>query len=57
MNNRKPVAIIPCTASTRARRSGGRLPENKASAALHTPSMNTHRTIDPSWFPHTPVIR
>ncbi len=24
--------------------------------APHSDSMNTQRTIEPSWFPHTPVI-
>ena len=56
MNSRKPTPIMPCTASTRARSSGGRLSQNSATAAPHSDSMNTHRSIEPSWFPQTPVI-
>ncbi len=56
MNSRKPTAIMPCTASTRARSAGGRLLENSATAAAHSDSMKTHRSIEPSWFPQTPVI-
>ena len=56
MNSRKPTPIMPCTASTRARSSGGRLLLNTATAAAHSDSMNTHRSMEPSWFPHTPVI-
>ena len=56
MNSRKPTAIMPCTASTRARRAGGKLSLNSATAAEHSDSMNTHSSMEPSWFPHTPVI-
>ena len=56
MNSRKPTAIMPWTASTRARNAGGRLSLNSATAAAHSDSMNTHRSIEPSWFPQTPVI-
>ena len=53
---RKPNPIIPCTDSTRARNSGGRLPPNSATPAPNTASINTQRSIDPSWLLHTPVI-
>ena len=56
MNSRNPVAIMPWTARTRARNAGGRLSLNSATAAAHSDSMNTHRSIEPSWFPQTPVI-
>lgn len=44
---------MPCTESTRARSSGGRLPLNSATAALHSDSINTHSSIEPSWLPLT----
>ncbi len=55
MNSRKPNPIIACTASTRARSGGGRLRPKPATAAPNRPSMNTHRSIEPSWLLHSPV--
>ncbi len=55
MNSRKPAAIIPCTASTRARSCGGRLSLNSVTAAPHSESMNTQSSIEPSWLLHTPA--
>ena len=56
MNSKKPTPIIPCTDSTRARSSAGRLSQNSDTSAPHSDSMKTHRIIEPSWFPQTPVI-
>ena len=47
---------MPCTASTRACNAGGRLLLNSATAAAHNDSMNTHSSMEPSWFPQTPLI-
>ena len=48
MNSRNPLPIIPCTANTRARNSGGRLSLNTAIAALQTERMNTQSSMEPS---------
>ena len=55
MNSRKPTPIRPWIASTRALRVGGRLRPNQATRAPNRARISTHRTIEPSWFPHTPV--
>ena len=54
MNKMKPAAIMACTASTRARRLGGRLRPNAATAAPYTERISTHSSMEPSWFAHTP---
>ena len=56
MNNRKPAPIMPCTASTRARNSRGKLVPKSATAAPHSARISTQSSIEPSWFPHTPLI-
>ncbi len=56
MNRKNPVPTMPCTASTRARRLGGRLRPNSATAAPNKVRISTHSSIEPSWLPHTPVI-
>ena len=45
-----------CTASTRALRVGGRLPPNQAAIAPNSVRISTQSSIDPSWFPQTPLI-
>ncbi len=55
MKARKPIPTIACTASTRAFSVGGRLRPNRATAALNSASTSTHSSIEPSWFPHTPL--
>ena len=56
MKARKPTPIMPCTASTRAFSVGGRLLPNSATAAPNSARMRTQSSIEPSWFPQTPVI-
>jgi hypothetical protein len=53
---RNPAAIQACTASARALRVAGRPCPNRATAAPKPASIRIHNSIDPSWFPHTPVI-
>ena len=52
----KPTAIRAWTASARARRPGGRLRPNPATAAPYMLRIRTQRSMEPSWFPHTPEI-
>ena len=56
MNSRKAAPIEPCTASTFAFSSRGRLLPKVATAAPNSDRISTHSTIEPSWFPHTPEI-
>jgi len=56
MKAKKPAPIMPWMARTRARRSGGKLVPNHATAAPNNVSISTHSTIEPSWFDQTPVI-
>ena len=55
MKARKAAPIAPCTASTRARRPGGRCSPKLAAAAPNSARISTHMSIEPSWFPQTPV--
>ena len=54
MNKRKPAPIKAWTESTRARKSGGRLPPKAATVAANRVSIRTQSRRDPSWFPQTP---
>jgi hypothetical protein len=56
MKAMKPMLIMPCTASARARKAGGRLRPSTATSAPKTDRIVTQRTSEPSWFPHTPLI-
>ena len=56
MKARKVTAMPACTESTLARRVAGRLLPKRATAAPNTARISTHRSIEPSWFPHTPEI-
>ncbi len=56
MKRRNAAAIEPCTASTFALSSRGRLVPKVATAAPNRARISTHSTIEPSWFPHTPEI-
>ena len=44
----KATATHACTASTRARRRGGKLPPNAATAAPNSARISAHRSIEPS---------
>ena len=39
-----------------ARKAGGRLSPKTAAAAPNSARISTHSSIDPSWFPQTPLI-
>ena len=56
MKARKAKPIQPCTESTSAFSRSGRLVPKAATRAPKSARMSTHRSIEPSWFPHTPVI-
>ena len=56
MNRMKATAIQDCTASTLALSVAGRLPPNIATSAPNSARISTHSSIEPSWFPHTPLI-
>ena len=56
MKAKKAAAMADCTASTLARRPGGRLPPNQAAEAPNSVRISTQRSIDPSWFPQVPLI-
>ncbi len=51
------TAIDACTDSTLAFSVAGKLRPKAATAAPNSERINTHRTIDPSWFPQTPAMR
>ena len=55
MNARNAAPIAPCTDSTLARRPGGRCSPNTAAVAPNSARISTHSSIEPSWFPQTPV--
>ena len=50
------MPISAWMASTRARSVSGRLAPNSATAAPNTARISAHRSMLPSWFPHTPEI-
>jgi hypothetical protein len=52
----KPVATMPWIASTRARNVCGSSAPNTATAAPNSARMRIQSSIEPSWFPQTPVI-
>ena len=56
MKRRKAAAIQPCTASTRARSARGQVAaESRDQRAEAASRISTQRSIEPSWFPQTPV--
>ncbi len=56
MKSTNAAAIHDCTASTLAFSVAGRLPPASATSAPNSARISTHSSIEPSWFPHTPVI-
>ncbi len=52
--NATPIAA--CTPSTRARSVGGSDWPNHAAQAPNSATISTHSSMDPSWFPHVPLI-
>ncbi len=54
--SRKATAIQAWTDRTSARSRSGRFWLNTATSAPNSARISTHRSIDPSWFPQTPVI-
>jgi hypothetical protein len=58
VNRMKAMKATPteaCTASTRARSLSGRLPPNHPAMAPKRARISTQSSIEPSWFPQTPV--
>ena len=56
MKAKKATPTIAWTPSTRARSVGGRLPPNQAASAPNRARISTQSSIEPSWFPQTPLI-
>ena len=56
MNSRNAAAIQDWTQSTSPRRSAGMPREATATAAAKVARISTQSSIEPSWFPQTPVI-
>ncbi|MCY1442407.1 hypothetical protein D9M71_587730 [compost metagenome] len=52
-NSRKPVLIMPITASTRASMTCGNCRENTDTAKVQPPRIKAHNSREPSWAPHT----
>jgi len=55
MKTRNPNAIMAWIDSTRACSAAGKLPPKVATRPPNSVRISTHSTIEPSWFPHTPV--
>ncbi len=52
-NSRKPVLIMPITASTRASITSGNWRENTETAKVQPPRISAQSSSEPSWAPHT----
>ncbi|MCY1440320.1 hypothetical protein D9M71_565900 [compost metagenome] len=52
-NSRKPMLIMPITASTRASMTWGNWRENTDTAKVQPPRINAQSSSEPSWAPHT----
>ena len=55
MKPKKATAIVACTARTRARKLGGRLPPQTATMAPKSVRISIQSSIDPSWLPQVPA--
>ena len=56
MNARNPRPVRPCIDSTRARRVRGMARPKVPTVAPNSDRIRTHSIIEPSWFPHVPLI-
>ncbi|MND51495.1 hypothetical protein D3C80_424840 [compost metagenome] len=52
-NSRKPMLIIPITASTRASICSGNWRENTDTAKVQPPRISAQSSSEPSWAPQT----
>ncbi|KWV87404.1 hypothetical protein PFLmoz3_03253 [Pseudomonas fluorescens] len=52
-NSRKPMLIMPITASTLASITCGNWRENTETAKVQPPRIKAHNSNEPSWAPHT----
>ena len=57
VNNKKPQLMMPITPITRARVASSSACDKRATAAVHPANVSAHSRIEPSWLPHTAVIR
>ncbi|EWS64437.1 hypothetical protein Y695_02320 [Hydrogenophaga sp. T4] len=57
VNKRKPTLMSPMTPSTRARMGSSSWSENTATANVQPARIRLHSRIEPSWLPHTAVMR
>ncbi len=55
MKARKAMVTAACTASVLARSRAGMLSRDSATTPPNSARIRTHSSIEPSWFPHTPV--
>ena len=55
MKPKKATAIVACTARTRARSEGGRLPPQTATMAPKSVRISIQSSIEPSWLPQVPA--
>ena len=57
MNSRKPTLIMAITESMRASISRGKCRLNTVTASIHTVSISTHSSSEPSWLPQVAAKR
>ena len=57
MNRMKPMLTRPMMPSTRATKGCGRRRLHCATASIHTLSIASHSSSEPSWPPQTPAMR
>ncbi len=57
VNDRNPTAIMPMTASTRARKAWGNGPDRATTATIQPVSIRIQSSSEPSWPPHTALRR
>ena len=56
MNSTNTKVTLACTISVLVRNTGGTEVLAVATQAPNNARMSTQRSIEPSWFPHTPEI-
>jgi hypothetical protein len=56
MKSRKAAAIQPCTAQHVGLQPVRQVRPKTATSAPNSARISTQRSIEPSWFPQTPVI-
>ena len=57
VKERKPTLTQPSTLKTRAMNASGSLLLKMVAATVHNDRVSAHSRSEPSWLPHTPVMR